>query len=71
MHAANRLSTGEPKQCLRWLACLECHAAITKNDFRELERRMQIGSGLPGDRAAGVIKAVLLGFHADAMSTSV
>ena len=69
-YAANRLTTGQPVRCWRWLACPECHALITANDFDALAERGAKALG-GGERAKSVVKAALLPFHADALTSNV
>ena len=72
-YAANKLTTGEVKDCWRWLACKECHAAITRNDFDALEQRAyKCLSGAVSDRhlkktVMFSIKLALLKFHKEAV----
>ena len=61
-YAANRLSTGEVRDCWRWLACAGCHDAITRNDFKSLERRSANAFG-DAQLAGFAVKVVLLAFH--------
>ena len=67
MYAASRTTAGEIRDCWRWCARRECHAAITANDYKKLyERAASLFGGT--DTAKGVIRAVMLAFHADAVT---
>ncbi len=67
-YGANRLTTGEAQRCWRWLACIECHDAITRNDFKTLERRACVFAlGRVDENIAFTIKMALMGFHTDAI----
>jgi hypothetical protein len=67
--AASRTSDGRLVNCLRWVACDKCRDLIVANDFSALARRAVAGAGFKGDQVKneGVIKAVFLAFHADAI----
>lgn len=67
IYAADRLTTGQPQQCWRWLACPDCHADITANNFDSIYKRAAKLFG-GSDRAEGVIRAVMIAFHADAIT---
>lgn len=64
-YAADRLTTGEIQRCWRWLACRACHDAITRNDFKAVERRATTVFGYHMDaRTAGfAVKMALTSFH--------
>lgn len=68
-YGASRMTTGEVKDCWRWLACAECHAAITRNDFIALEDRAvkkiigTIGHNHSRKTLQFAIKMALLRFH--------
>lgn len=65
-YAAHRLTSGEVKDCWRWLACARCHDDITANDFKSIERRIAIAMSLNRDEAFSA-KAAMLCFFADAI----
>ena len=68
-YAADRLTTGEIQRCWRWLACRTCHDAITRNDFKAVERRASTAFGYEMDaRTAGfAVKMALTSFHSYAI----
>lgn len=67
-YAAHRMTSGQVVDCWRWLACAACHDAITRNDFKAVERRsagaLQRGAG---KEAAFAVKMTLMAFHSDAI----
>lgn len=66
--AANRLTSGEPRKCWRWLACNECRDLIAANNWDGLYERSAKGMGAPGDlgKAKATIGAVMMAFRTDA-----
>lgn len=67
LYAASRLTDGKLQDCWRWSACAGCHAAITANDYNKLYDRAALVFG-GTDQAKVVVRAVLIAFHADAIS---
>jgi len=67
IYASDRTTAGELRQCLRWLACDDCHALITANNWGDLAKRSVKGMGAHGDRAEGVVRAVFMAFRTDAV----
>lgn len=68
IYAATRLTTGQRQDCWRWLACGKCHELITANNFNDLYVRAASIFKDP-QKANGVVRAVLIAFHADASMT--
>jgi hypothetical protein len=66
-YAAHRMTTGEVRECWRWLACPACHEAITSNDFKTIERRTASVFASPGTQETFAVKMALMAFHADAV----
>ena len=69
-YAAHRLTSGERQDCWRWLACIACHDAITRNDFTTIERRAVDGfTRLKADpkTAKFAFKMSFNVFHTDAI----
>jgi len=66
-YAAHRLTTGQVVDCWRWLACADCHEAITQNDFKTVERRACRAFGRNVPQPEFNIKLALMAFHADAV----
>lgn len=67
IYAASRLTSGQVQDCWRWLACQGCHDAITANNYDELYRRAA-SVFQDQEKANGIVRAVLLAFHADAIT---
>jgi len=64
-YAASETTSGEKIDCWRWLACVDCHAEITRNDFDALEKRSakNLSDGMDGKTAQFAIKLALMKFH--------
>ena len=69
-YAAKRMSTGEVRECWRWLACEKCHDAITRNDFKAVERRSASAFGTDAGQAQFAVKVALMAFHDHAVQLS-
>lgn len=64
-YSASQLSTGEVRQCWRWLACQACHSVIEANDYKQLSRRILGGLGIkhPSMVHTGIANAALMEFR--------
>lgn len=57
VYASSRMSTGEFRQCWRWMACLKCNRDIENGNWAALERRARARFKLfLGDRMAAMFK---------------
>lgn len=69
VYAASKMTSGEVKDCWRWLACQACHDAITRNDFDAMEKRAArvFAAGMDGKTALFAVKMAMMRFHKEAI----
>lgn len=70
IYAASRMSTGQPQQCWRWMACTTCEHMVDNNQWDAVEQRTTarfkqfFRARVPGATDATITKAVVLALAA-------